>query len=136
VKIVDIRGKVLKQRDAGSDYFSTAYEGLIGDYIDAHVPGAVFVDWTKDIAEVGEGGVPAQLVGREAFVQAMQERGIGGGEGEHVVVYDNGNMLFATRFWWAMRRYGHDRVSVLNGGWAKWDAEGWDVSADSPCPLK
>lgn len=48
-----------------------------------------------------ENGVPAQLNDRDSFVAAMEERGIGGDR--RVVVYDNGDMLFATRFWWAMR---------------------------------
>lgn len=45
--MVDIRGKVNKKREEGSDYIATDYEGLKEDYLDAHVPGAVFVDWTK-----------------------------------------------------------------------------------------
>lgn len=55
----------------------------------------------QDIAGVDAGGVAAQLTDRESFVLAMQERGVGGSK--RVVVYDNGDMLFATRFWWAMR---------------------------------
>lgn len=56
---------------------------------------------TQDIARTEEGGPPAQLADAETFVAAMEERGVGGGK--RVVVYDNGDMLFATRFWWAMR---------------------------------
>lgn len=44
---MDIRGRVNKERQDGSDFFSTTYEGLKDDYLDAHIPGAVFVDWTK-----------------------------------------------------------------------------------------
>ena len=47
VALVDIRGRVNKRREEGSDYSSTTYEGLKEDYLDAHIPGAVFVDWTK-----------------------------------------------------------------------------------------
>lgn len=47
VALVDIRGQVVKHRDEGSDFFSTRYEGMEADYLDAHIPGAVFVDWTK-----------------------------------------------------------------------------------------
>ncbi|CAM9922641.1 unnamed protein product [Ascophyllum nodosum] len=134
VALVDIRGRVNKHQDKGSDFSSTVYEGMKRDYLDAHIPGAVFVDWTKDIAGVDENGVPAQLADRDTFVFAMEERGVGGDK--RVVVYDNGDMLFATRFWWAMRRFGHDRVSVMDGGWAKWMAENRDITPDSPCPLK
>lgn len=48
-----------------------------------------------------DNGVAAQLTDRDSFAIAMQERGVGGDK--RVVVYDNGDMLFATRFWWAMR---------------------------------
>lgn len=44
---MDIRGRVNKEREGGSDFFRTTYEGLKYDYLDAHIPGAVFVDWTK-----------------------------------------------------------------------------------------
>lgn len=44
---MDIRGRVVKHREEGSDFFSTVYEGMRSEYLDAHIPGAVFVDWTK-----------------------------------------------------------------------------------------
>lgn len=47
IALVDIRGRVNKEREEGSDFFSTVYEGLKHDYLEAHIPGAVFVDWTK-----------------------------------------------------------------------------------------
>lgn len=47
VVIIDIRGRVNKEREEGSDYFFTTYEGLKDDYLDGHIPGAAFVDWTK-----------------------------------------------------------------------------------------
>ncbi|CAM9718375.1 unnamed protein product [Chrysoparadoxa australica] len=132
VKLLDVRGVVLKEQQG--DLIKTEYAGLQGDYVDSHIPGAVFVDWTKDIAFTDMNGVRAQLCGREDFVTAMEERGVSGDS--KVVVYDNGLMLFATRLWWAMRRFGHTNVAVLDGGWAKWEAEGRPVSADVPCPLK
>ena len=29
---------------------------------------------------------------------------------------------FATRLWWALKYYGHDRVAVLDGGFNRWKA--------------
>jgi hypothetical protein len=43
----EIRGKVKKEQAPGADFVATVYEGLHSDYLDAHIPGAVFVDWTK-----------------------------------------------------------------------------------------
>jgi thiosulfate/3-mercaptopyruvate sulfurtransferase len=54
---------------------------------------------------------------------------LGIGDDTHVVVYDHAGGQFATRLWWALTFYGHDAVSVLDGGWAKWTAEGRPTSA-------
>jgi thiosulfate/3-mercaptopyruvate sulfurtransferase len=54
----------------------------------------------------------------------MEDLGIS--NGDHVVVYDASDMglYSAARLWWMLRVFGHDRVSVLDGGLAKWRAEG------------
>ncbi len=96
------------------------YRGAPEEYAAGHIPGAVFVDWTKDIVNLDD-PVPAQLAGPEAFARAVSERGIG--DDTHVVVYDHMGGQFATRLWWALTYYGHDAVSVLDGGWNRWVEE-------------
>ena len=59
---------------------------------------------------------------------------LGIGDDTHVVVYDNAGSQFATRLWWALTYYGHDRVSVLDGGWKKWTAEDRLTTAEVPAP--
>ena len=49
-------------------------------------------------------------------------RSLGLGDGVRIVVYDGGNMMAAARVWWMFRVFGHDDVSVLDGGLAKWMA--------------
>ena len=44
--------------------------------------------------------------------------------GKQVVAYDQDNGMFASRLWWLLRWLGHDAVAVLDGGFAKWVAEG------------
>src|SRR5262249_55216914 len=39
---------------------------------------------------------------------------------------------FATRLWWVLRYYGHAECRVLDGGWAKWNAEGRPVTTELP----
>jgi thiosulfate/3-mercaptopyruvate sulfurtransferase len=98
------------------------------------IPGAAFVDWTKDIARTDEAGVKVQLLPLEDFVPVMESKGVG--LRKRVVVYDDGTHLFATRLWWALRLYGHSNVYVLDGGWRRWVAEDRPISVDAPCPLK
>src|SRR5260370_22736540 len=57
----------------------------------------------------------------------MAQRGIG--DATHVVAVDHMGGQFATRLWWALTYYGHDAVSVLDGGWNRWVEEEGPVEA-------
>jgi thiosulfate/3-mercaptopyruvate sulfurtransferase len=41
------------------------------------------------------------------------------------IVYDQGNGMYASRFWWMLRYMGHNAAAVLDGGWAAWTREGF-----------
>jgi thiosulfate/3-mercaptopyruvate sulfurtransferase len=130
IRVVDIRGYV-KKHDLGDGRQQAEYLAAREEYDEAHVPGAVYVDWTSDITDP-EDPVPAQIASPEGFSELMGRLGIG--DDTHVVVYDHAGGQFATRLWWALTYYGHDRVSVLNGGWKKWTAEDLPTTAEVPNP--
>ncbi len=130
VRIVDIRGYVNKT-DLGGGRQRAEYVGARDEYDEAHVPGAVYVDWTRDITDP-DAAVSVQVAPPERFAQAMGSMGIG--DETHVVVYDHAGGQFATRLWWALTYYGHDRVSVLDGGWNRWTAEGRPTTPEVPEP--
>ena len=132
VRIVDIRGYVRKT-DLGGGRQKAEYLGARDEYDEAHVPGAVYVDWTSDIVDP-EDPVPAQIAPPDLFAETMVSLGIG--DDTHVVVYDHAGGQFATRLWWALTFYGHDSVSVLDGGWAKWTAEDRPTTTEVPEPEK
>ena len=130
LRVVDIRGYV-KKTDLGGGRQKAEYLAAREEYDEAHVPGAVYVDWTRDITDPDD-PVPAQIAPPGRFAEAMGSMGIG--DDTHVVVYDHAGGQFATRLWWALTFYGHDAVSVLDGGWAKWTAEGRPTTAEVPTP--
>ncbi len=130
IRIVDIRGYV-KKTDLGEGRQKAEYLGAKGEYDEAHIPGSVYVDWTRDITDP-DNEVPAQIAPPERFGELMESLGVG--EDSHVVVYDHSGGQFATRLWWALMYYGHDKVSVLDGGWRKWTNEGRPVSDEVPTP--
>jgi thiosulfate/3-mercaptopyruvate sulfurtransferase len=123
LRIVDIRGEV---RPPGSH---PRYRPKREDYDAGHVPGAVFVDWTRDIVDPLD-PVPAQIAQPAAFAAKMAELGIG--DDTLVVAYDDHDHIFAGRLSWALRYYGHESVRILDGGWARWVAEGRATSRDVP----
>ncbi len=130
IRVVDIRGYV-KKTDLGGGRQEAEYLGARDEYEASHIPGAVYVDWTRDITDP-DNEVPAQLAPPERFRDLMEPLGIG--DETHVVVYDHSGGQFATRLWWALMYYGHDKVSVLDGGWGKWKEEGRPVADEVPTP--
>ncbi len=130
LRVVDIRGYV-KKTDLGEGRQRAEYLAAPAEYDEAHIPGAVYVDWTRDITDPHD-PVPAQLAPPGRFAEMMGSLGIG--DDTRVVVYDHTGGQFATRLWWALTFYGHDGVSVLDGGWAKWTAEGRPTTTEVPEP--
>jgi thiosulfate/3-mercaptopyruvate sulfurtransferase len=62
--------------------------------------------------------LPHTLPSAEFFQLKMQALGIE--NDDHVIVYCNSVFLSAARAWWMLRLFGHDRVSVLDGGLKSW----------------
>ena len=130
IRVVDIRGYV-KKTDLGEGRQKAEYLAASEEYDDDHLPGAVYVDWTRDITDPDD-PVLAQVAPPERFAGLMGSLGIG--DDTHVVVYDHAGGQFATRLWWVLTYYGHDAVSVLDGGWGKWTAEGRPTTSEVPEP--
>ncbi len=87
-----------------------------------HVPGACYAHLDKDLcgAKTGCNG-RHPLPEREAFACTVGRWGIG--PETAVIVLDRQGSMFAARLWWMLRWLGHERVAVLDGGWAAWQAE-------------
>ncbi len=100
-------------------------------FLAAHVPGARFVDVQGDLSDP-DGRFAFTLPTPERFAAAMSTLGIG--DHTHVVVYDTTRTAWATRVWWTLRVFGHDAVSVLDGGLGAWRAAGHPVAEGEPAP--
>ena len=128
LRVVDIRGYV-KKEDLEEGRQRAEYLAAREEYDEAHLPGAVYVDWTRDIADPDD-PVPVQVAPPERFARLMGTLGIG--DETRVVVYDHAGGQFATRLWWVLTYYGHDRAHVLDGGWRKWTSEGRPTTREVP----
>ncbi|MGH7412478.1 MAG: sulfurtransferase [Candidatus Methylomirabilis sp.] len=124
IRIVDIRG-IIRPPDAPHPH----YEGNRRAYLEAHIPGAVFVDWVGDITQPGA-PVKMTVTGPERFAALMGRLGIG--DQHTVVIYEDGGGQIAARLWWGLNYYGHPAAMLLNGGFRKWVAEGRPVTTDLP----
>jgi thiosulfate/3-mercaptopyruvate sulfurtransferase len=128
LRIVDMRGYVRTIEHDGIQ--EARYVGARSEYEQSHIPGAVYIDWTSDIVDP-DNLIKAQIAPAERFAQIMERLGIG--DHHRVVAYDSHPASqFATRLWWSLNYYGHDKVVVLNGGLGKWIRENLPLNASIP----
>ena len=96
-------------------------------YLAAHLPGAVHIDWSRDLsAPPPASGHPLYMLqGPAEFAATMARSGIG--DDTFVIGYDAEGGHHAARLWLALRRYGHDAMAVMEGGIQQWQREGRPV---------
>jgi thiosulfate/3-mercaptopyruvate sulfurtransferase len=95
------------------------------EFRDAHIAGALFFD-IDGVADTSS-GLPHMLPEPEVFAEAVGALGVG--DDNTVVAYDVGGLIASARLWWSLRAMGHDKVVVLDGGLAKWRAEGRAIAS-------
>jgi thiosulfate/3-mercaptopyruvate sulfurtransferase len=112
--VVDCRFD-LRQDDWGFD-----------QYVASHVPTATYASLSRDMS-----GVPSGNNGRhplpdiDALARTLGRLGVD--QSTQVVLYDQDTGAYASRLWWMLRYLGHEGAAVLDGGWARWLAEGRPV---------
>ena len=90
------------------------------EYLAGHIPGAVYVNWSTDLAAPPPpSGHPRwMLASPEEFARVMSRLGIS--SDTTVVGYDAEGGHHAARLWLGLRRYGHDACAIMDGGIQKW----------------
>ena len=106
-------------------------------YAEGHIPGAIFVHLDTDLSAPRTGTNGRHPLPNPEQAAANFGR-LGIAQGKKVVAYDQGGGAYAARLWWMLRWLGFEDVAVLDGGYAKWAAEGRVVSTDptEPTPAK
>jgi thiosulfate/3-mercaptopyruvate sulfurtransferase len=92
---------------------------------EGHIPGAAFLDLDSDLAAPPGAAGRHPLPGREAFEAAARRAGIS--RDSLVVAYDEAGEGGAARLWWLLRHFGHDAVTVLDGGLRAWREKGGEL---------
>lgn len=96
-------------------------------YDAGHIPTAGFADLTGNLS-AKDGSLEYLMPTAEQFAAAMGELGVG--NDSRVVLYSADNHVWAARLWWMLRWAGFDRVSLLDGGFNAWKAEGRTISTE------
>jgi thiosulfate/3-mercaptopyruvate sulfurtransferase len=107
----------------------SAISSGLADYQLGHIPGAQHVDLVTQMSDPA-GAVPYTLPGADQLDTLLS--GLGISNEHHVILYGRSSPVTITRVWYVLRTYGHQRVSVLDGGFGRWEAEGLPVTTDIP----
>lgn len=93
-------------------------------YLEAHIPGAVYADLDQDLSGPVVPGATGRhpLPDADAFAAKLSSWGID--ENVQVVAYDGAGGMIAGRLWWMLNWLGHEKVAVLNGDYRSWFHEG------------
>jgi thiosulfate/3-mercaptopyruvate sulfurtransferase len=91
-----------------------------------HIPGAIKLDWHTDLQDQ----VRRDFLDKAGFEDLMRRSGIG--NDTTVVFYGDRNNWYATYTYWLFKYFGHKDARVMNGGRAKWEAEGRPMTRDVP----
>lgn len=94
-------------------------------YETGHIPGAVKLDWRTDLQDP----IVRDFVDAQQFSKLLSERGIS--RDDTVVLYGGNNNWFAAYAYWYFKLYGHESVTLLDGGRKKWELDGRPLSTDS-----
>jgi thiosulfate/3-mercaptopyruvate sulfurtransferase len=95
-------------------------------YRDAHIPGAIGLDWRRDLQDP----VKRQFLEPEDFGRLFGSRGVS--NAHRVILYGDRNNWFAAFAYWYLKYYGHEDVKLLNGPRERWLAEGHPTTVELP----
>jgi thiosulfate/3-mercaptopyruvate sulfurtransferase len=98
------------------------------EYEAAHIPGAVFLD----LATLIDPNDPRPNMLPPAHLVATRLQSLGIGDNARIVLYDNSPLRTAARAWFVLRSFGARQVAILDGGLAKWQAEGRPTETGQP----
>ncbi|MCP3426108.1 sulfurtransferase [Rothia sp. AR01] len=97
-------------------------------YETGHVPGAVKIDWHTELNDP----VTRDYVDGEGFARLMSAKGIS--RDTTVVIYGDKSNWWAAYALWVFELFGHEDVRLMDGGRAKWLAEGRETTTEVPAP--
>ncbi|MGD2217748.1 MAG: sulfurtransferase [Gemmatimonadales bacterium] len=101
-----------------------------------HIPGAVHSPYGQDPWRVTRDGVPAMLPRVDDLAGLIG--GLGISNDDHVVIVAEGqsagDLGSSTRVYWGFKVMGHERVSILNGGFTAWASAGYQTEAGRKQP--
>ncbi|HEU4821261.1 MAG TPA: sulfurtransferase [Qipengyuania sp.] len=107
-----------------SSHLPAAERDAATEFAAGHIPGARFLDLASFKDE--SSSVPSALPTGDQVAERLAE--LGYRPGQRIVIYDDSDVKTSARAWFALRRAGVGPLALLDGGLAKWRAEGRELA--------
>jgi thiosulfate/3-mercaptopyruvate sulfurtransferase len=95
-------------------------------YETGHIPGAVAFNWQSQLQDQ----VQRDIISKEDLEALLRQSGVS--NDTHIVLYGDNNNWFAAYALWLLKYYGHENLSLMDGGRKKWLEEGRPTTTDVP----
>ena len=95
------------------------------DYKEGHIPGSVNL-LAKSTFQTDKDGVKGMIPSSDYIASLLSSVGIE--SDDTIIIYDGIKNLWSTRGMWALDVYGHSDSRLLDGSWAYWKNNGFEVS--------
>ena len=96
------------------------------EYEEKHIKGAMF--WDIDEHSDKDSPYPHMMSNSDYWTRMLWSFGIQ--NEDFIIVYDYSDIYSACRLWFALKYFGHKKVSVLDGGMKKWLKENRPTSKE------
>ena len=100
------------------------------EFLAERIPGAQYFS-IDDVSDKSS-DLPHMLPDEKTFDSAVSSMGIS--NDDHVVIYVHPGCFSGPRVWWMFKAFGHEKVSLLDGGLNAWKAAGGEVVCDAVVP--
>ena len=112
----------------GSWHLPNSNRTALDEFKVAHIKNSNFFDIDKNSSH--ESNLPHMLPKKDNWEKIMSELGVK--NSDHIVIYDNSDVISSCRVWYTFLYFNHDPdlVSVLDGGFIKWLKEKKDTTKD------
>lgn len=103
--------------------------------VGGHIPGANFILYKPIRGEQNISGatIKYMLPNKSSFEHLMQQAGLNADS--YIVIATNAendfDVTMAARVYWQFKYFGHDEISILDGGTAQWISDGYEISSAS-----
>ena len=98
------------------------------EFLKERIPNSIYFD--IDFFSDEDSSYPHMLSNKESFSNKVSDLGIK--KDDHIICYDVLGIFTSPRVAWMFKQYGHENISILDGGFKNWKLNNLPIETDKP----